>query len=67
LQYLGRCRKAALPQATMNMAFGQSETMAFGQFAWPLWLALQVNHVQIRNKNNMSKCHVNTERLAAQR
>jgi hypothetical protein len=28
--------------------------------------ASQVNDMQIRNKNNMSKCHVNTERLAAQ-
>jgi hypothetical protein len=50
----------------MNMAFGQSETMAFGQFASPLWLALQVNHIRIRNKNGMPKCLVNTERLAAQ-
>jgi hypothetical protein len=28
--------------------------------------ASQVNHIQIRNKNNMSKCHVNNEFLAAQ-
>jgi hypothetical protein len=65
-QYLGRCRKAALPQATMNMALGQSANMALGQFASLYWLALQVNHIRIRNRNNMSKCHVNTEGLAAQ-
>jgi LacI family transcriptional regulator len=32
-QYLGRCRKAALPQATMNTALGQSANVALGQFA----------------------------------
>jgi hypothetical protein len=28
--------------------------------------ALQVNHIRSRSKNNISKCHVNTERFVAQ-